>query len=62
MPGSFPTQSAEDIASQLVEQARILWGEQRADQIRGSLEQTARMLLQLRRNLPGRDIEPGCHP
>ena len=50
------------MANHLVQQARTLWGEQRAAQIQESLEQTARMLAELGRNLPDRNVEPGCHP
>ena len=62
MAASFTNQTADDIARELVDQATTLWGEERAAQIRASLEQTARMLLELRRNLPDRNVEPGCHP
>lgn len=54
--------SPEDIANELIDQAKKLWGDQRAQQLRSSLGQTARHLQQLSQNLPNRDTEPGCHP
>jgi hypothetical protein len=62
MANNIPSPSAEDIAAQLAEEASRLWGEQRADQLKPTLQQTASMLLELRQNLPNRDVEPGCHP
>jgi hypothetical protein len=62
MASKTPNPSAADIAAQLAEQARTLWGEQRAAQLEQTLEQTARMLLELGQSLPDRNVEPGCHP
>ncbi len=62
MANNTPNPSAADIAGQLTEQAKALWGERRAAQLQQSLEETARMLLELRHNLPDRDVEPGFYP
>ena len=62
MASKTPNPSAADIEAQLAEQAKALWGEQRAAQLEQTLEQTARMLLELGQSLPDRNVEPGCHP
>ena len=62
MAGSTVRPSTADIAKQLNEQAKALWGERRAAELQGSLEDTARILVELRDNLPDRDVEPGFYP
>ena len=46
------------IAAELLEKAAELWGQARADQIRGALHQAADYLHQVAENLPARDEEP----
>lgn len=62
MTTSNPTPSQEEIAQGLSEQAKWLWGEQRANELKSSLENTAGQLRRLAENLPGRDVEPGFYP
>ncbi len=58
MAGSILRPSTADIAKQLNEQAKALWGERRTAELQESLEDTARILVELRDNLPDRDVEP----
>ena len=57
-----PTPSQEEIAQGLSEQAKRLWGEQRANELQPSLDNTAAQLQRLAENLPDRDVEPGFYP
>ena len=57
-----PTPSQEEITRGLSEQAKRLWGEERAEELKPSLENTASQLLRLAGNLPERDLEPGFYP
>jgi hypothetical protein len=56
-----PGASSEDITEELMEQAAALWGRERAEAIRPTLEETARHLLIVARNLPQHEVEPGFH-
>lgn len=56
-----PGSSSEEIARVLVEQAKALWGPERAEAIRALLEQTARQLADVDRSLPDREVEPGFY-
>ena len=56
-----PDAPQEDILSALVEQAKVLWGEERAAALTASLEQTAQQLVDVSRTLPGSEVEPGFY-
>lgn len=62
MAGSTVRPSAADTAKQLNDQAKALWGERRTAELQGSLEDTARILTELRESLPDRGVEPGFYP
>ena len=62
MTTTNPNQTHEEIVQGLVDHAKQLWGAQRANELRSSLESTATQLLQLADNLPDRDVEPGFYP
>ena len=62
MVGSTSRPTVADTAKQLTEQAKALWGEKRAAELQGSLEDTARILTELRESLPDGDVEPGFYP
>ena len=61
MASMKPGSSAQDIARELEEQAAALWGRQRAQAIRHSLEQTAQQLWEVGSHLPERELEPGFY-
>ena len=50
------------MARQLTAQAKALWGERRTAELRGPLEDTARLLTELRERIPDRNVEPGFYP
>ena len=54
--------STEDVAERLNARARLLWGERRTIELQGAIEDTARILVALRRNPPDRNVEPGFYP
>ena len=54
--------SLEAILRQLTEEAKERWGERRAEELRGSLEQTAQNLYQIAANPPNWEVEPGFYP
>jgi hypothetical protein len=56
-----PDAPIEEILRELTEQAKALWGEERAWAISASVEATARQLWDVSRNLPHRDVEPGFY-
>ena len=62
MTTNDPTPSHEKITQGLSDQAKLLWGEVRAEELTPSLENTASQLLRLADNLPERDLEPGFYP
>ena len=51
----------EDILRVLTEQAQALWGPERAQVIAATLEQTAQQLVDVSRNLPDKELEPGFY-
>ena len=57
-----PEQSHEQFLQGLLEQARRLWGERRAEELQASLESTATQLRHLAEHLPDQDVEPGFYP
>ena len=57
-----PEISLEAFLSQLMEDAKERWGEGRAEELRGSLEQTAQNLYQIATNPPNWEVEPGFYP
>ena len=61
MPGMRPDASHEDIVRELTEEARTLWGQERAEALGASLEQTAQQLGDVGRTLPPREVEPGFY-
>ena len=56
-----PGESAEEILSRLLDDARRLWGEERAQELRPAIEQTAHNLHQMATLLPDPSIEPGFY-
>jgi hypothetical protein len=56
-----PDAPLEEILRELTEQAKALWGEERARAISASVEATAHRLWAVSRNLPDRDVEPGFY-
>ena len=56
-----PDAPRKDILRALTEQAKALWGLDRAQVITASLEQTAQQLEELSRSLPDREVEPGFY-
>jgi hypothetical protein len=50
--------SPQEIAQELIDAAVVLWGQERADAIRSTLEQTAENLSTIAQNLPDREEEP----
>ena len=53
--------SLEDILRQLLEQAKANWGENRAREIRATLEEASRQLSEVSSNLPDKETEPGFY-
>ena len=62
MPDMKPDTSAEALAQVLAGHAALLWGAPKAAELQDSLTRTARMLLDIRQQLPGSYTEPGCYP
>ena len=56
-----PEMSQEEIRQELAEQARALWGNERADELRSALETTASQLHEVGRVLPRAEVEPGFY-
>ncbi len=56
-----PGESAAEILSRLLDDARRLWGEERAQELRTSLQQTADNLHQIATHLPDPSVEPGFY-
>jgi hypothetical protein len=61
MTSMKPDMSPENILRELSEQAKSLWGEQRAEALQAQLEQTARNLQEIAQNLPRHEVEPGFY-
>ena len=53
--------SPEDILRKLLEQAKANWGEDRAKEIRATLEQASRQLSEVLNHLPDKETEPGFY-
>ncbi len=53
--------SPEHILRQLLEQAKANWGEDRAKEIRDTLEQASRQLSEVLNHLPDKETEPGFY-
>ena len=56
-----PGESAAEILSRLLAEAQRRWGEERAQELRTSLEQTAGNLHQIATHLPDPSIDPGFY-
>lgn len=56
-----PEESAAEILSRLLAEARRLWREERAQELRTSLQQTADNLHQIATHLPDSSVEPGFY-
>ena len=56
-----PGESAEEILSRLLDDARRLWGEERAQELRPAIEQTAHNLHRITTFSPDPSIEPGFY-
>ena len=52
-------QSEQQILADLTHRAEQLWGSERAAALRVQLQDTARQLAEIRRNLPPAEVEPG---
>ena len=52
-------QSEQQILADLTHRAGQLWGSERAAALRAQLQDTARQLAEIRRNLPPAEVEPG---
>ncbi len=53
--------SPEDIFRRLLEQAKVIWGEDHAREIQVTLEQASRQLSEVLNNLPDKETEPGFY-
>jgi hypothetical protein len=53
-----PKLSKEEIVAQLVQQAVAVWGPERAEALKASLEETGANLWLLNQNLPRQEEEP----
>lgn len=51
----------DKILQELTEKAMALWGPDRAQELRASLEQTATYLWEIGQADPGTDVEPGFY-
>ena len=58
MVGMNPAQSQDEIARELYAKATELYGEQRAEAIRATLEEAAEHLWVISQNLPDKEEEP----
>ena len=56
-----PGETEAEILSRLLAEARRLWGEERAQELRTSLQQTAGNLHQIATHLPDASVEPGFY-
>ena len=56
-----PDTPLEEVLRDLTEQAKALWGEDRARALSAQAEATAQRLWDISRNLPHRDVEPGFY-
>ena len=56
-----PMASREDIATSLRERASQLWGHERAEALHSTIDQTARRIWQISKDLPSPDEEPGFY-
>jgi hypothetical protein len=61
MPSSKPSTSPQEVLRRLLEQARAHWGEERAQEIRATLENTSEQLSEVSSNLPDKETEPGFY-
>ena len=61
MPELETGESAGEILSGLLAAARRLWGEERAQELRTSIELTASNLHQIATHLPDSSLEPGFY-
>ena len=62
MPDMKPDATAEDMAQVLAGYAALLWGAPKAEGLQESLVQASRMLLDIGRQMPNSNTEPGCYP
>lgn len=61
MSEDMPMASREEIAKSLEGRAAQLWGQQRADELTQTIEETAEHILRLSQNLPDAEEEPGFY-
>ena len=61
MPTSNSGTSPEEILQKLLEQARVNWGEERAQEIQVTLENASSQLSEVSSNLPDKETEPGFY-
>lgn len=59
MAGISPGSSQEEILAALTDEAKRLWGSERAEAIKSYLENTAEQLGETGRTLPETEVEPG---
>ena len=61
MTDGKPPESAAEILLRLLAEARRLWGEERAQELGTSIQQTAANLHQIATHLPDPSVEPGFY-
>ncbi len=61
MATTQPGAAQEEIQHALAERARALWGNERAEELRSVLENTASQLHEVGRVLPKPEVEPGFY-
>ena len=61
MADSEPMASREEIARSLMERAKELWGQERAEAIGPLIDQTAGCIWQISQDLPPSEEEPGFY-
>ncbi len=61
MTDGKPAESAAEILLRLLAEAQRLWGEERAQALLTSMEQTAGNLHQIATHLPDASVEPGFY-
>ena len=52
-------QSREELLRELTDKAIAMWGEARAAALSNALESAVSQLMEVRQDLPQRDVEPG---
>jgi hypothetical protein len=61
MTAANSNNSLEVILQRLLQQARVNWGDDHAQELQSTLENTSRQLSEVSSNLPGKETEPGFY-